>query len=132
MGRSLGRSEHHQIKRRRITRFGNRRTDAPDSRESLLIGAPLREAPDLGRRASPLTFVHAGAPPFHIAHGVDDRFIPAAQSTQFADALRSVGAEVSLRLIPGTDHLWRGAPDPEGIFASALSFARRVTAQPTP
>jgi acetyl esterase/lipase len=108
------------------------RADAPDSREALLVGAPLEEAPDLARRASPTSFVHPGAPPFHIAHGVEDRFIPAAQSTQLAGALRSVSVEVSLSLVPGSDHMWRGAPDPEGLFDAALAFARRVTAAPAP
>ena len=104
------------------------RAEAPDSRESLLIGAPLLEAPDLARRASPVAYVHPGAPPFHIAHGAADRFIPAAQSTQLADALRSAGVEVEYTLVPGTDHLWMGAPDPEGLFSAAVAFARRVTA----
>jgi acetyl esterase/lipase len=105
------------------------RSDAPDSRESLLIGAPLPEAPDLARRASPLTYVHAGAPPFHIAHGVDDRFVPSAQSEQLADALRHMGVDVELTLIPGSDHMWVGAPDPNAIFAAAVDFARRVTSR---
>jgi acetyl esterase/lipase len=108
------------------------RADAPDSRESLLIGAPLLDAPELARRASPVTYVHPDAPPFHIAHGAADRFIPAAQSAQLADALRAAGVEVEYRLVPGTDHLWMGAPDPEGLFAAAVAFARRVTADEVP
>ena len=108
------------------------RSDAPDSRESLLLGAPLLDSPELARRASPVTYVHADAPPFHIAHGAADRFIPAAQSAQLADALRAAGVEVEYRPVPGTDHLWMGAPDPEGLFAAAVTFARRVTADPAP
>jgi acetyl esterase/lipase len=108
------------------------RADAPDSRESLLLGAPLLEAPDLARRASPVAYVHPGAPPFHLAHGAADRFIPAAQSAQLADALRSVGVEVEHHLVAGADHLWMGAPDAEGLFTAALDFARRVTAGPNP
>jgi acetyl esterase/lipase len=103
------------------------RSDAPDSRESQLIGAPLTEAPDLARRASPVTYVHAGAPPFHIAHGDADRFVPVGQSRQLADALRAVGVEVELTEVPGGDHMWMNVPRGEEIFADAVDFVRRVT-----
>lgn len=104
------------------------RSDAPDSRESLLIGAPLSQATDLARRASPACYVHAGAPPFHIAHGGADRFVPAAQSRQLSDALRAVGADAEYTEVPGADHMWIGAADPEAIFDAAVDFVRRVTA----
>lgn len=102
------------------------RSDAPDSRESLLIGAAPTEAPELARRASPVTHVHAGAPPFHIAHGTDDRFVPAAQSRELAEALRAAGVPVGLTLVPGADHMWRDTTDPEAVFSAAVRFARRV------
>jgi len=103
-------------------------SDASDSRESLLIGAPVQQAPALARRASPVTYVRAGAPPFHIAHGAADRFVPAAQSRQLADALHAVGAQVELTIIPEADHMWMGAGDPEAIFDAAVDFVRRVIA----
>jgi len=34
---------------------------APDLREAQLIGAPVAEAPELARAASPVTYVHPGA-----------------------------------------------------------------------
>jgi acetyl esterase/lipase len=104
------------------------RAGAPDSRESLLIGAPVPEAPDLARAASPVTYVHPGAPPFHLAHGTGDRFIPAAQSEELADALRAAGVHVELDILPGVDHMWMGASDPERIFDAAVDFVRRMTA----
>jgi acetyl esterase/lipase len=105
------------------------RSDAPGSREAQLIGAPLAEAPELARRASPVAHVRAGAPPFHIAHGDADRFVPAAQSRQLASALRDAGVAVEFTEVPGADHLWMNAAEPEKIFASAVDFARRVTAR---
>jgi acetyl esterase/lipase len=102
------------------------RADAPDSRESLLIGAPLLEARDLARRASPVTYVHGAAPPFHLAHGADDRFVPAGQSRELADALRAAGIRAQLTIVPGADHMWRDAADPERIFTAAVDFSRRV------
>jgi acetyl esterase/lipase len=102
------------------------RSDAADSRESLLIGAPLPEAPDLARRASPVTYVHPAAPPFHIAHGADDRFVPAGQSRELADVLQKAAVPVRLDIVPGADHMWRDAANPEGIFTAAVDFARRM------
>jgi acetyl esterase/lipase len=104
------------------------RSDAPDSRESLLLGAPVAEAPDLARRASPVTHVHAGAPPFHLAHGTADRFVPVGQSRQLAEALRAAGVAVELELVDGADHMWRGAADPDAILTAAVAFTRRVLA----
>ena len=103
------------------------RSDAPDSRESLLIGAPLPEARQLARDASPVAYVHAGAPPFHIAHGSADRFVPAAQSEQLAEALRAVGVDVELTLVAEADHMWMRAREPQAIFDAAVAFVRRVT-----
>jgi acetyl esterase/lipase len=102
------------------------RSDEPDSRESLLLGAPLAEAPDLARRASPVTYVHAGAPPFHLAHGADDRFVPAEQSRELAAALEVNGVPVELSLVPGADHMWRAAPNPTAIFDAAVDFTGRL------
>jgi acetyl esterase/lipase len=101
----------------------------PDTREAQLIGAPVEDAPELARRASPITFVHPDAPPFHIAHGDADRFVPCAQSRQLAEALRAADAPVEFTEVAGADHLWMNAPDPEAIFAAAVEFARRVTAR---
>jgi acetyl esterase/lipase len=103
------------------------RADAPDSRESLLLGASPAAAPERARAASPVSYVHPGAPPFHIAHGTEDRFVPAAQSRQLADALRAAGVPVELALIPDSDHMWIDAPDPDAILDAAVDFARRTT-----
>lgn len=102
------------------------RSDAADSREALLIGAPAADAPELARAASPVSYVHAAAPPFHIAHGTMDRFVPVGQSEELAEALRRAGVPVELELVDGADHMWQGAIDPEAIFTRALDFAKRI------
>ena len=55
--------------------------DDPGSREALLLGAQPADAPEKAAAASPLSYVHRDAPPFFLAHGTADRFVPAAQST---------------------------------------------------
>jgi hypothetical protein len=43
---------------------------------------------------------------------------------------RQAGVAVESTEVPGADHLWMGAPDPEAIFAAAVDFARRVARGP--
>ncbi|MFD9318627.1 alpha/beta hydrolase fold domain-containing protein [Streptomyces sp. NPDC060053] len=100
--------------------------DAVDSRESLLIGAPVPAAPELAAAASPVSHVSAAAPPFLLAHGTADRFVPTGQSEQLAAALRAHGCRVSLHLVEDADHFWAGLPDPDTVFDEALEFAVQV------
>jgi acetyl esterase/lipase len=93
------------------------------SREALLLGASPESVPDLARQASPLTHVHAGAPPILLMHGEDDDLVPAAQSVRLAEALRTAGAPVELHLVPGARHRWTGA-DPAAVVATSLRFLR--------
>ena len=101
--------------------------NSAESSESRLIGAALIDRPDLARAASPVTYAHAGAPPFHIEHGTDDRMVPFGQAESLAAALQAVGVPVELVAIEGADHFWTGAPDLEAIFNRSLDFVRRIT-----
>ena len=71
--------------------------------------------------------MHPGAPPFHIAHGDADRFVPWRRAAS-SPRLRGAGVPVEFTDVPGADHLWMGAADPEAIFDAAVDFVRRVTA----
>ncbi len=75
------------------------------------LGASAREDPDLWREASPITWVSADDPPFLLIHGRDDRVVPYEESVRMADALRRVGVEVRLVLIPGAGHGFINHPD---------------------
>lgn len=96
---------------------------APDSRESLLLGAPAAELPEAAQAASPVHRVHADAPPFLIVHGTGDGAVPVAQSLRLAEALASGGGSAELRLLDGADHLWLGDPAAaRTAFDSSLAF----------
>ena len=99
---------------------------ATDSFEAALLGGPIGEHADLARAASPLTHVHAAAPPFLLQHGEADTWVPCDQSVRLAGALRCVGASVELETVPGADHFFVGAPDVEPIFARAVDFLLRL------
>ena len=105
----------------------DKRPDDAASWESSLVGAPLQTDPDRTRAASPIAYVHAGAPPMQIHHGTDDTQVPFAQSVEFVDALRAAGVSAELVVVEGSDHFWTGAPDLTAIFDASLAFARRIT-----
>ncbi|MGX1163021.1 acetyl esterase/lipase [Arthrobacter sp. SLBN-100] len=105
------------------------RADDPGSREALLIGVQPSDAPDKAAAASPITYVHAAAPPFFLVHGSADRFVPAAQSVTFAAALEGAGAAVELLLIEDADHMWaladKSPAAAEQATAATIDFFRR-------
>ncbi|TWT58758.1 Carboxylesterase NlhH [Thalassoglobus neptunius] len=78
--------------------------DAPNSPESLLIGAPIQKNPDKVRAASPLTYVSEDDPPFLIIHGTDDPLVPLDQSIQLDRALDMIGVESTLIRVNGGSH----------------------------
>jgi acetyl esterase/lipase len=75
-----------------------------DSFESLLLGAPIESCPDRVREANPLTYVHPGAPPFLILHGLSDTTIAPHQSELLYRALAAAGNDVTLALIDKLGH----------------------------
>jgi dipeptidyl aminopeptidase/acylaminoacyl peptidase len=103
--------------------------DSVESPEGRLIGGRVSANPELARAASPVSYVHPGAPPFQIKHGLADAGVPAAQSQALASLLTDAGVDVETEWVEGADHMWMGAsPEQvEAIFESSLSFARKVT-----
>jgi acetyl esterase/lipase len=80
------------------------RSAAPDSFESLLVGAPIEHAVDRVRAANPIAYAAPGAPPFLILHGTSDTTVPVHQSEILYDALAAAGTDVSLCVIEGLGH----------------------------
>jgi acetyl esterase/lipase len=106
----------------------DKRPDDPGSWESSMVGVPLQTDPARTLAASPISYVHAAAPPIQIHHGTVDSQVPYAQSVEFADALRAAGGTVELVTVEGSDHFWTGAPDLAAIFDASLAFAQRIAA----
>ena len=104
--------------------------DDPATREARFLGAPPARVPDLAREASPLTHVHAGAPPVLLMHGDSDALVPPDQSIRFAAALADAGGAATLELVPGASHFWDGAADVPGIVARSVGFVRSLAPAP--
>jgi acetyl esterase/lipase len=100
-----------------------------ETREARWLGSPAADLPDAAHLASPVLQVHAGAPPFHIAHGTADQHVPIAQSEALAAALKAVGVDVEFDSVDGVRHFWKGLEDTGMVFDRAIDFARRVTAE---
>jgi len=54
------------------------------------MGAKITDIPDEVRRANPLTYAHADAPPLLIQHGRIDPLVPVQQSMILAQKLEEV------------------------------------------
>jgi acetyl esterase/lipase len=54
--------------------------------------------------ASPVTYVHPGAPPFLVIHGERDQIVPPSQSEMLVDALRADGDSAQLILVQNAAH----------------------------
>lgn len=100
--------------------------DAAHSREGEWLGASAFDNPELGRAASPVFAVHEGAPPFYIAHGTADEFVPFAQSEALASALREHGVDVSFTAVEGANHLWRDIAEPGAMVDPVIAYAREL------
>ncbi len=80
----------------------------PESAESLLIGAAVRDHPEKAAAASPVAYVTKGGAPFFIVHGTADPVVPVSQSRRLDAALRDAGVFSRLKLIEGAAH---GGPE---------------------
>lgn len=62
------------------------------------------DAIDRAREASPVTFVHAGMPPFLLIHGDQDEGVPLAQSEEMCRRVRSAGGNCEMYVVTGAGH----------------------------
>lgn len=74
-----------------------------------LMGATFSEKPEAYRRASAISYVDGGDPPFLLLHGGADGVVPLDQSRRLLRALESAGVEASLNVFPRARHRWYGA-----------------------
>ncbi len=98
--------------------------DNPDGLVARLLGAEVRDAPELAAQASPVTFVDPSDPPFLIIHGTKDPLVPFAQSQELRDVLLAAGVSVQLIDVPGGKHggFERTTPDQRELMQAMLAF----------
>lgn len=102
------------------------KADSPASGESLLVGCQLSTCPDKAKRANPIAYVSPDDPPFLIMHGTHDCTVPHGQSQILYDALKSVGVDATLKLLPNADHNSADFFQPDATAAVDAFLARTL------
>ena len=86
-------------------RGGTGRADLVPFLERLVFKRPFAEEREVFERASPMSRVHPGAPPFLVIHGTHDTLVPVAQARLFVKILREASrAPVAYLELPQTQH----------------------------
>lgn len=83
---------------------GSIRHSAPNSPESLLVGGPIHENPEVARNASPWFHVSKGDAPMLLVHGTEDRLVPYSQSVKLSSKLSEVGTSAPLLTVEHGGH----------------------------
>ena len=79
--------------------------------------APLATSRELFEKASPMSRVHADAPPFFVIHGDRDTLVPVAEARRFTETLRaSLRVPVAYAEIPGAQHAFEIFPSLRTTF----------------
>ena len=78
--------------------------DAPDSPESILIGAPIQDNDELCALTNPMSYIDPEDPPFLILHGDNDPLVPHCQSEMLFKALQNAGVTSHFVLVPEAGH----------------------------
>jgi dipeptidyl aminopeptidase/acylaminoacyl peptidase len=77
----------------------------------------LTNAREAFERASPMSRVHADAPPFFVVHGDRDTLVPVAEARRFSDLLRTtLRVPVVYAEIPGAQHAFEIFPSLRSTF----------------
>lgn len=85
--------------------------------------------------ASPVTYVHPGAPPFFVVQGREDDLVPATQSEELVERLRQAGDQATLLMVEHANHGLvpaGGGPVTPGITVVASDIVSFLTTQVTP
>ncbi|MEI8258233.1 MAG: alpha/beta hydrolase [Deltaproteobacteria bacterium] len=73
--------------------------------ERFVFKQKFEDAREVFDRASSMSHVHAGAPPFFVIHGANDTLVPVAEGRLFVEMLRAVSKrEVVYAELPGAQH----------------------------
>ncbi|MEZ5943433.1 MAG: prolyl oligopeptidase family serine peptidase [Planctomycetaceae bacterium] len=87
--------------------------DIANSNGAKLLGATVRDVPDLAKQASAWYQVSSDDPPFLIMHGEKDPGVPLEQSERLHEKLKAAGVESTFHIVPGAGHGGKEFQTPE-------------------
>ncbi len=86
--------------------------------ERYILKLHRKDAGDAFDRASPMSRVNEGAPPFFVIHGSRDTLVPAEDARLFVELLRAVSKEpVAYAELPGAQHAFEVFPSERTVHA---------------
>jgi acetyl esterase/lipase len=91
-----------------------------------VFGVTVGSQTEVLRLASPVTYVHVGAPPFLIIQGASDTLVPPAQSAELRSRLAAAGAAATLIDVANAGHELR--PSGGVIVPTIDALAQRTVA----
>jgi acetyl esterase/lipase len=94
---------------------------ATDANARTFLGCQGPCSADIVRRASPVSYISRGDPPFLLIHGEADRVVEVGQSRTGEAALQAAGVPVRSIYIPGVDHSFVGRAAAETRTATLLA-----------
>jgi len=107
------------------------------SPESLFLGGPIKEKPELVKLANPITYIDAQDPPVWIGHGEKDGMVIINQSELLYDALKKAGIETEFVRVKNADHMYRPnpaaatvSPSIEELNGMAIDWFKRWLGKP--
>jgi acetyl esterase/lipase len=92
------------------------------------FGLPLGQLAPVLTKASPVTYIRSGAPPFLVLHGAADTLVPPDQATELVHRLQDAGDDANLVMLEHADHTLMSIPQdpadptPSGLAQRATSF----------
>jgi dipeptidyl aminopeptidase/acylaminoacyl peptidase len=73
-----------------------------------VFGKACKTDPDVYKKASPISYAAASAPPVLMIHGTFDIIVPVIHSENLAAKLKDAGAPAELITVSGEGHGWGG------------------------
>lgn len=100
------------------------------------LGKPAQQAPELVKKASPITYLDPDDPPVLMIHGENDSLVPFAQSELLYDALTKAGVKSRLVRVKNAGHGFEPdpkdatiSPDADEIIAIQMGWFKEVLKQ---
>lgn len=86
----------------------------PDSKIGQIaswLGKSMEEAPEIAKKANPITYIDPKDPPVLILHGEEDNLVPMQQSEIFYDAMVKAGVKTKFVRVKNAGHGFRDSKD---------------------
>jgi len=91
-----------------------------EASESLLIGCPIYDCPELAQQANPIAYIDSNDPPVRLEHGTADCVVPLQQSQLLYEALLDADVPVIYRPLAGFGHTYHVTEQTRLFFDSVL------------